>query len=360
MRARALRDDSVRAEFARVIGGASATTMLAYAERRRDRLGLGAALTNDLDVGVAAFDAGSLLDGGTPLSALAALSLAPTTATVAPSTPLFGASVGAGGGGSGGVNGLTIGSGGGGGGVGGAAAVGGDDDDDLRARNSRRGSKATTSGADALGSACLPLRDASTTMTATMFAGGALRAALDWHVDQGDVQTAAVVVLVIRTPALFGIDEARRLRWLVHYAELLQRLQLFTHAIEVAGASGIASLVDINKEMTLVGTACSGCGGGLYDNASHCSRCHVCKRGTKKNKDIYLFIKSKKLFLLHFCTRSRQRQSAYYVDAPCAVCTYGVRAAVTAAIPSTCDSGSPTADACVPLAAATCATRSAL
>jgi ribosomal protein L40E len=230
----------VRAEFARAIG-AHVASMVAYVERRCVRLGLGSVVADDIDVGVATDTA---VPPDDVISVAAAAGNKALTSTNADHTAA-------------------------------GAAFLADPNRSMRA--------------NAYASACAPLHAPPPRLFAA--AGSALRSALDWHVEQvrdlvafvcgalngttqGDIQTAAVVVLVLHAVGANSIDDRRRRRWLFDYVELLQRLQLHTHAIEVAAASGVSALTGVNKEMTLMSTACSRCGAGLYDNASQCFKCH--------------------------------------------------------------------------------------
>jgi WD40 repeat protein len=107
--------------------------------------------------------------------------------------------------------------------------------------------------------------------------GGAatLMRALEWHVDQGDIQTAAFVVLVVQRVELLGISEEMRTRWLTSYLELLQRMRLWSLAIELVTMCGVEAIGNINAEKTQMPTGCPQCNRGLYEGAHRCNKCLI-------------------------------------------------------------------------------------
>jgi hypothetical protein len=120
--------------------------------------------------------------------------------------------------------------------------------------------------------ATLPLR---ATKAPTLGGAATLERALEWHVDQGDIQTAALVVLVVQRVELLGITEQTRTRWLTSYLELLQRMRLWNLAIEVVTMCGVEAIGNINAEKTQMPTGCPQCNRGLYEGAHRCNKCLI-------------------------------------------------------------------------------------
>jgi hypothetical protein len=120
--------------------------------------------------------------------------------------------------------------------------------------------------------ATLPLRVAK---PPSLGGAATLMRALEWHVDQGDIQTAAFVVLVVQRVELLGITEETRTRWLTSYLELLQRMRLWNLAIELVTMCGVEAIGNINAEKTQMPTGCPQCNRGLYEGAHRCNKCLI-------------------------------------------------------------------------------------
>lgn len=110
--------------------------------------------------------------------------------------------------------------------------------------------------------------------------------------DMGDVQTSVSILIVLgeRRDDL-PIDDYVYENWLMSYIDLLHRHQLWNKAAEIANASWIRTVNEINEQSTGVHTNCGECGKSLIGKAgwfcfncktaesSKCSVCHLVVRG---------------------------------------------------------------------------------
>jgi len=120
---------------------------------------------------------------------------------------------------------------------------------------------------------------------------------LTWFAEQGDVQSAVSMYLVL-TGMRGGesilkelLPEAVLEHWFLSYVDLLQRLQLFTKANEIVRLCPLGSVNTMNHESTTVHSSCGNCGKILARNSgtwwcerclrspSTCSVCHAVVRG---------------------------------------------------------------------------------
>ncbi|CAB3227368.1 unnamed protein product [Arctia plantaginis] len=109
-----------------------------------------------------------------------------------------------------------------------------------------------------------------------------LAAALRAHADLGDVQTAAVVMLVLqdhRSDLYPYIEESLQEHWLLGYIELLQRHKLYNVATEVVRCAWLSSVWVLSQQSTVVAVCCGRCGRRTRPHAP-CDSCHPLLRHT--------------------------------------------------------------------------------
>ncbi|XP_063891924.1 GATOR2 complex protein WDR24 [Helicoverpa armigera] len=102
-----------------------------------------------------------------------------------------------------------------------------------------------------------------------------LAAALRHHADLGDVQTAAVVMIVLqehRSDLFPYIEESLQEHWLLGYIELLQRHKLWNVATEVVRCAWLNSVWVLSQQSTSVAVCCGRCGRRTRPHAA-CEAC---------------------------------------------------------------------------------------
>ncbi|CAH2048923.1 unnamed protein product, partial [Iphiclides podalirius] len=102
-----------------------------------------------------------------------------------------------------------------------------------------------------------------------------LASALKLHADLGDVQTAAVVCIVLqehRNELFAYIDEGLQEQWLLGYIELLQRHKLWNVATEVVRCAWLSSVWALSQQSSSVAACCGRCGRRARGLAG-CERC---------------------------------------------------------------------------------------
>ncbi|XP_026739465.1 GATOR complex protein WDR24 [Trichoplusia ni] len=102
-----------------------------------------------------------------------------------------------------------------------------------------------------------------------------LAAALRLHAQLGDVQTAAVVMLVLqdyRSDLFPYIEESLQEHWLLGYIELLQRNKLWNVATEVVRCAWLNSVWVMSQQSTSVAVCCGRCGRRTRPHAA-CDSC---------------------------------------------------------------------------------------
>ncbi|XP_050555129.1 LOW QUALITY PROTEIN: GATOR complex protein WDR24 [Spodoptera frugiperda] len=109
-----------------------------------------------------------------------------------------------------------------------------------------------------------------------------LAAALRQHADLGDVQTPAVVMLVLqdhRSDLFPYIEESLQEHWLLGYIELLQRHKLWNIATEVVRSAWISSVWVVSQQSTSVALCCGRCGRRWRRAACDCAGARAAGRG---------------------------------------------------------------------------------
>ncbi|KAI5710265.1 hypothetical protein M8J75_007112 [Diaphorina citri] len=98
------------------------------------------------------------------------------------------------------------------------------------------------------------------------------------HAEQGDVQTAVSILLVLgeKRKHLMNntrLNEAVQEQWLLSYLDLLSRFQLWNVASEVIQLSWIDSVHELSQQSTTMHTYCGKCKHALMKHGSYCERC---------------------------------------------------------------------------------------
>ncbi|CAK1580683.1 unnamed protein product [Parnassius mnemosyne] len=115
-----------------------------------------------------------------------------------------------------------------------------------------------------------------------------LAAALRQHADLGDVQTAAVVCIVLqehRNDLFLYIDESLQEQWLLGYIELLHRHKMYNVATEVVRCAWVGWVWALSQQSSSVAASCGRCGRRARGRACErcvprraCELCAVCRR----------------------------------------------------------------------------------
>ncbi|XP_028025577.1 GATOR complex protein WDR24 isoform X4 [Bombyx mandarina] len=102
-----------------------------------------------------------------------------------------------------------------------------------------------------------------------------LALALRHHADLGDVQTAALVMIVLhehRSDLFPYIDEGLQEHWLLGYIEFLQKHKLWNVATEVVRCAWLSSVWSLSQQSSSVTVCCGRCGRRARPRAM-CDRC---------------------------------------------------------------------------------------
>uniref|UniRef100_A0A1Y1LB70 GATOR2 complex protein WDR24 n=2 Tax=Photinus pyralis TaxID=7054 RepID=A0A1Y1LB70_PHOPY len=104
-----------------------------------------------------------------------------------------------------------------------------------------------------------------------------LISALKYHATLGDVQTAAVILIVMgdHRRLLKDLDESTQEHWLLGYIELLGRYRLWNIAAQVIKLSWLPSVTQLNQQSTRINTNCGNCSKPLQRAGWVCDRCHT-------------------------------------------------------------------------------------
>lgn len=93
------------------------------------------------------------------------------------------------------------------------------------------------------------------------------------YVDQGDVQMAVSVTIVLGDKLKGCIEEATLESWFLAYIDLLSRFQMWNVIARVLSLSSLPSVSTLNQQSTLVHTLCGGCQKPLTRSGWLCDRC---------------------------------------------------------------------------------------
>ena len=108
--------------------------------------------------------------------------------------------------------------------------------------------------------------------------------------ENGDVQMAVTVLIVLQNRLEDAIDSRKKEEWFLAYLELLNRLRLWTIATKIINLSNIPSITVLNQDSTTINTTCGGCNKAVTSlrgwfcercktNTSLCSICHLPVKG---------------------------------------------------------------------------------
>ena len=113
---------------------------------------------------------------------------------------------------------------------------------------------------------------------------------LHYFAENGDVQMAVTVLIVLQDKLEDAIDSHIKEEWFLAYLELLTRLRLWTIATKIIKLSNIPTITILNQDSTTLNTICGGCNkpvkplrGWVCErcktNTSFCSVCHLPVKG---------------------------------------------------------------------------------
>ncbi|XP_056594885.1 GATOR complex protein WDR24 isoform X1 [Triplophysa dalaica] len=99
---------------------------------------------------------------------------------------------------------------------------------------------------------------------------------LCYYAEQGDVQTAVSVLIVLGERIRKEIDELTQEHWYMSYIDLLQRFELWNVSNEVIKLSTCGAITCLNQASTTLHINCSNCKRPMSNKGWICDRCHQC------------------------------------------------------------------------------------
>nr|XP_006637123.1 PREDICTED: WD repeat-containing protein 24 [Lepisosteus oculatus]XP_015215489.1 PREDICTED: WD repeat-containing protein 24 [Lepisosteus oculatus]XP_015215490.1 PREDICTED: WD repeat-containing protein 24 [Lepisosteus oculatus] len=103
-----------------------------------------------------------------------------------------------------------------------------------------------------------------------------VREMLQYYAEQGDVQMAVSVLIVLGDRIRKEIDELTQEHWYASYIDLLQRFELWNVANEVIKLSTCSAISCLNQASTTLHINCSNCKRPMSSKGWICDRCHQC------------------------------------------------------------------------------------
>uniref|UniRef100_A0A673HXU8 GATOR2 complex protein WDR24 n=1 Tax=Sinocyclocheilus rhinocerous TaxID=307959 RepID=A0A673HXU8_9TELE len=99
---------------------------------------------------------------------------------------------------------------------------------------------------------------------------------LCYYAEQGDVQMAVSVLIVLGDRIRKEIDELTQEHWYMSYIDLLQRFELWNVSNEVIKLSTCGAIMCLNQASTTLHINCSNCKRPMSNKGWICDRCHQC------------------------------------------------------------------------------------
>lgn len=99
---------------------------------------------------------------------------------------------------------------------------------------------------------------------------------LTFYAEQGDVQMAVSVLIVLGDRIRKEIDELTQEHWYMSYIDLLQRFELWNVSNEVIKLSTCSAITGLNQASTTLHINCSNCKRPMNTKGWICDRCHQC------------------------------------------------------------------------------------
>uniref|UniRef100_A0A672KMT1 GATOR2 complex protein WDR24 n=1 Tax=Sinocyclocheilus grahami TaxID=75366 RepID=A0A672KMT1_SINGR len=99
---------------------------------------------------------------------------------------------------------------------------------------------------------------------------------LCYYAEQGDVQMAVSVLIVLGDRIRKEIDELMQEHWYMSYIDLLQRFELWNVSNEVIKLSTCGAIMCLNQASTTLHINCSNCKRPMSNKGWICDRCHQC------------------------------------------------------------------------------------
>ncbi|XP_023244800.1 GATOR complex protein WDR24-like [Centruroides sculpturatus] len=99
--------------------------------------------------------------------------------------------------------------------------------------------------------------------------------ALHFYANQGDVQMAVSILLVLGNRLDGCINETLVENWIISYIELLSRFKLWNIANEVINLSSLSAINTLNQQSTTIRSLCGKCRQPLGHVGWECTRCNI-------------------------------------------------------------------------------------
>uniref|UniRef100_A0A671REB3 GATOR2 complex protein WDR24 n=1 Tax=Sinocyclocheilus anshuiensis TaxID=1608454 RepID=A0A671REB3_9TELE len=99
---------------------------------------------------------------------------------------------------------------------------------------------------------------------------------LCYYAEQGDVQMAVSMLIVLGDRIRKEIDELTQEHWYMSYIDLLQRFELWNVSNEVIKLSTCGGIMCLNQASTTLHINCSNCKRPMSNKGWICDRCHQC------------------------------------------------------------------------------------
>ncbi|XP_072228931.1 GATOR2 complex protein WDR24 [Leuresthes tenuis] len=103
-----------------------------------------------------------------------------------------------------------------------------------------------------------------------------VREMLSYYAEQGDVQMAVSVLIVLGERIRKEIDDLTQEHWYMSYIDLLQRFELWNVSNEVIKLSTCSAITCLNQTSTTLHINCSNCKRPMSNKGWICDRCHQC------------------------------------------------------------------------------------
>ncbi|CAB1312298.1 unnamed protein product [Coregonus sp. 'balchen'] len=103
-----------------------------------------------------------------------------------------------------------------------------------------------------------------------------VREMLSHYAEQGDVQMAVSVLIVLGDRIRKEIDDLTQEHWYMSYIDLLQRFELWNVSNEVIKLSTCSAITCLNQTSTTLHVNCSNCKRPMSNRGWICDRCHQC------------------------------------------------------------------------------------
>lgn len=98
-----------------------------------------------------------------------------------------------------------------------------------------------------------------------------VRSTMEYFVEQGDIQTAVCIMLVVGDEV--QVEKVTKYNWLMSYIDLLSQMKLFIEATRVMRASSLEDVSTLNCTSTTYLSTCARCGKNITKTGWFCVKC---------------------------------------------------------------------------------------